>query len=54
VYRGIGISAGLGLAPALVTKGVIDYLGNPTNGVGPLAQGGDYSSATRRSQSNSR
>ena len=33
----IGISAGLGLAPALVTKGVIDYLGNPTNGVGPLA-----------------
>src|SRR5216683_1171028 len=33
----IGISAGVGLAPALVTKGVIDYLGNPTNGVGPLA-----------------
>ena len=33
----IGVSAGLGLAPALVTKGVIDYLGNPINGVGPLA-----------------
>src|SRR6266849_9031311 len=33
----IGISAGLGLEPALVTKGVSDYLGNPTNGVGPLA-----------------
>src|SRR5712691_2439671 len=33
----IGISAGLALVPALVTKGVIDYLGNPTNGVGPLA-----------------
>src|SRR5438132_801246 len=41
----IGISAGVGLAPALVTKGVIDYLGNPTNGVGPLAllvAGGRY------------
>jgi ATP-binding cassette subfamily B protein len=33
----IGASAGLGLVPALVTKGVIDYLGNPINGVGPLA-----------------
>src|ERR671926_749703 len=33
----IGISAALGLAPALVTKGLIDYLGNPTQGLGPLA-----------------
>src|SRR5712691_152765 len=33
----IGMSAGLGLVPALVTKGVIDYLGNPISGVGPLA-----------------
>ncbi len=33
----IAASAALGLAPALVTKGVIDYLANPTEGVGPLA-----------------
>ena len=33
----IGVSAALGLAPALVTKGLIDYLGNPTQGLGPLA-----------------
>src|SRR5918911_1165544 len=33
----IGASAALGLAPALVTKGLIDYLGNPTQGLGPLA-----------------
>jgi ATP-binding cassette subfamily B protein len=33
----IGVSAALGLVPALVTKGVIDYLGDPTGGVGPLA-----------------
>jgi ATP-binding cassette, subfamily B, bacterial len=33
----IGASAAVGLAPALVTKGVIDYLANPTGGVGPLA-----------------
>ena len=26
----IGVAAGLGLVPALVTKGVIDYLGDPT------------------------
>src|SRR5919202_1279171 len=32
----IGVSAVLGLAPALVTKGLIDYLGNPTQGLGPL------------------
>src|ERR671928_1878982 len=32
----IGLSAALGLAPALVTKGLIDYLGNPTQGLGPL------------------
>ncbi len=33
----IGVAAGLGLVPALVTKGVIDYLGDPTGSVGPLA-----------------
>ena len=33
----IGVMAGLGLVPALVTKGVIDYLANPNGGVGPLA-----------------
>jgi ATP-binding cassette, subfamily B, bacterial len=33
----IGASAALGLVPALVTKGVIDYLGDPSGGVGPLA-----------------
>src|SRR5919206_2944944 len=33
----IGLSAALGLAPALVTKGLIDYLGNPRQGLGPLA-----------------
>src|SRR5215831_4390270 len=33
----IGATAALGLAPALVTKSVIDYLGNPSGGVGPLA-----------------
>ena len=32
----IGAAAGLGLAPALVTKGLIDYLGNPSQGAGPL------------------
>ncbi len=33
----IGASAALGLAPALVTKGLIDYLANPTQGLQPLA-----------------
>jgi hypothetical protein len=33
----IGASAAPGLVPALVTKGVIDYVGNPINGVPPLA-----------------
>jgi len=33
----IGVSAAIGLAPALVTKGVIDYLASPTSGLGPLA-----------------
>src|SRR6266851_963571 len=33
----IGAMAALGLVPALVTKGVIDYLANPNAGVGPLA-----------------
>ncbi len=33
----IGAMAALGLVPALVTKGVIDYLANPTAGIGPLA-----------------
>jgi ATP-binding cassette subfamily B protein len=32
----IGLMAGLGLVPALVTKGVIDYLANPTAGISPL------------------
>ena len=32
----IGAAAALGLAPALVTKAVIDYLGSPGEGVGPL------------------
>jgi hypothetical protein len=46
----IGASAGLGLAPALVTKGVIDYLGNPTGGVGPLALlvGGKHAELVRQ------
>jgi ATP-binding cassette subfamily B protein len=33
----IGAAAGLGLVPALVTKGVIDYLARPTGGLEPLA-----------------
>jgi len=33
----IAAAAGLGLVPALVTKGLIDYLGRPTGGLGPLA-----------------
>jgi ATP-binding cassette, subfamily B, bacterial len=32
----IGVGSALGLAPALVTKGLIDYLGNPTEGLQPL------------------
>src|SRR6266851_167615 len=32
----IGAMAAFGLVPALVTKGVIDYLANPTAGTGPL------------------
>ncbi len=32
----IAAAAGLGLVPALVTKGLIDYLGHPTGGLGPL------------------
>src|SRR5579859_6250039 len=33
----IGATAGLGLAPALVTKGLIDYLGHPNRGLEPIA-----------------
>src|SRR5262245_52707794 len=33
----IGVGSALGLAPALVTKGLIDYLGNPAEGMQPLA-----------------
>src|SRR5437879_4831758 len=33
----IVVSAGLGLVPALVTKGLIDYLSHPSGGLGPLA-----------------
>jgi ATP-binding cassette, subfamily B, bacterial len=33
----IGIGSALGLAPALVTKSLIDYLANPTEGMRPLA-----------------
>ncbi|PZR94327.1 MAG: ABC transporter [Candidatus Nephthysia bennettiae] len=32
----IGAAAALGLAPALVTKGLIDYLAHPTGALGPL------------------
>ena len=33
----IGVGAGLGLAPALVTKALLDYLVHPRSGFGPLA-----------------
>ncbi|MDQ6899393.1 MAG: ABC transporter ATP-binding protein/permease [Candidatus Dormibacteraeota bacterium] len=33
----IAAAAGLGLVPALVTKGLIDYLAHPRGGLGPLA-----------------
>src|SRR5262252_6604312 len=33
----IAAGAALGLVPALVTKGLIDYLGHPSGGLGPLA-----------------
>lgn len=33
----IGATAGLGLVPALVTKALIDYLGHPSRGLGPIA-----------------
>src|ERR671933_2455889 len=51
----IGASAALGLAPALVTKGLIDYLGNPTQGLGPLvgiAGGGGATAGTAQSAVN--
>jgi ATP-binding cassette subfamily B protein len=32
----LGIMAGIGLAPALITKGLIDELGNPTRGLQPI------------------
>src|SRR2546425_13230801 len=32
----IGAAAALGLAPALVTKGLIDYLAHPSGMLGPL------------------
>jgi len=37
VFGCIGAAAGLGLAPALVTKGLIDYLAHPDAGLRPLA-----------------